>query len=543
MKNKPLLALLALALMAGCAQKGPRDAQDAALLPQYAEFTLNTDLSHLSERQRDMLVLLIEAAEIMDQLFWQQSYGAPQALLEGVEDPALRALIEVNYGPWDRLNGDAPVSPAYGPKPLGAQFYPADMSKAEFESLALPDKAGLYTLLKRNAAGEVVTVPYHEAYWPQVFEAASLLRQAAALAEDAQFAEYLRLRAEALLNDEYMASDLAWMDMKNNPIDLIIGPIETYEDQLFGYKTAYEAYVLIKDQAWSQRLARYTRLLPMLQKQLPVPDQFKAESPGSDSDLNAYDVIYYAGHCNAGSKTIAVNLPNDEQVQLQKGTRRSQLKNAMRAKFDKILVPIADVLVVPEQRKHITFNAFFTNTMFHEVAHGLGIKNTVNGRGPVRTALKEHASAQEEGKADILGLFMVEQLHRIGELEEGELMDYYVTFMAGIFRSVRFGSSSAHGVANLLRFNYFADHGGFNYDAETGLYSVDPDNMSAAVQSLSNKILLLQGSGDYAGVQQWLDQKGRISDQLATALERINAENIPVDIVFRQGIEVLGLTH
>ena len=248
----------------------------------------------------------------------------------------------------------------------------------------------------------------------------------------------LSLRSQALLDDQFKPSDMAWMDMKSNDIDFVVGPIESYEDQLFGYKTAYEAYVLIKDKSWSERLAKFAKLLPVLQVGLPVDDKYKTETPGTDSDLNAYDVLYYAGHSNAGSKTIAINLPNDETVQLEKGSRRLQLKNAMQAKFDKILVPISEVLVDPSQRKYITFDAFFGNTMFHEVAHGLGIKNTITGKGTVTQALKQFASAQEEGKADILGLYMVEKLFSMGELTEGEVMDNYVTFMAGIFRSVRF---------------------------------------------------------------------------------------------------------
>ena len=288
--------------------------------------------------------------------------------------------------------------------------------------------------------------------------------------EDPQFAAYLRLRADALLSGEYQASDLAWMDMKSNPIELVIGPIETYEDALFGYRAAFETFVLLKDQAWSERLARFAQYMPDLQRGLPVPGEYKAEMPGSDADLNAYDVLFVAGDANSGSKTIAINLPNDEEVQLAKGTRRLQLKNAMRAKFDRILVPIADELIADDQRHHVTFDAFFGNTMFHEVAHGLGIKNTLGGRSTVRAALKEHASALEEGKADILGLYMVQRLREMGEITEGELMDDYVTFLAGIFRSVRFGASSAPGQANMVPFNYFQEAGACTRDETAATY-------------------------------------------------------------------------
>jgi hypothetical protein len=271
-----------------------------------------------------------------------------------------------------------------------------------------------------------------------------------------------------------------------------------------------------------------------------VPEEYRRETPGTDSELNAYDVVYYAGESNAGSKTIAINLPNDEQVQLQKGTRRLQLRNAMRAKFDRILVPIAQMLIAPDQRRHITFDAFFGNTMFHEVAHGLGIKNTINGRGTVRESLRDQASALEEGKADVLGLYMQVQLQGMGELQ-GDVMDSYVTFLASIFRSVRFGASSAHGRANIARFNYFKERGAFSRDAATGTYRVDPVRMRQAMDALSAQILRFQGDGDYAGVQAFMERYGRVDAELQADLDRLATAGIPVDVVFEQGASVLGL--
>jgi hypothetical protein len=383
-------------------------------------------------------------------------------------------------------------------------------------------------------------VPFHVEYASELALAADLLRRSADLAEHEGFASYLRLRADALISDEYQESDFAWMDVKTNPIELVIGAIETYEDRLFGYRAAYESYVLIKDQAWSEQLSRFAAFLPELQRDLPVPDAYKAETPGTDSDLNAYDVIYYAGHSNAGSKTIAINLPNDEEVQLQKGTRRLQLKNAMQAKFEKILDPIATVLIAEEQRHHVTFDSFFANTMFHEVAHGLGIKNTIDGAGTVREALLDVASSMEEGKADILGLYMITKLHAAGELGDIDLHDNYVTFMAGIFRSVRFGASSAHGKANMVRFNFFKDHGAFVRDPEKGTYSVDFERMEEAMAALSELLLTLQGNGDYEGARA-LTEDGVIGAQLLQDLDRLTQANIPVDIVFSQGVSELHL--
>ena len=541
--------LLAVAmLVASCGAEPPPDSTAAAVTmadprPEiYADFVLTADLSHLSDNQRDMIKVLIEASEIMDILYWRQAYGDDyEQWLATVGIDEARRFAELNYGPWDRLADEAPFIEGVAAKPLGANFYPPDMSKEEFDEVYLPGKNGLYSLIRRDDAGELVLVPYHVAYAAELKQAAGLLRKAAGLAEDQSFATYLKLRAAALISDDFQTSDLFWMDVKNNEIDVVIGPIETYEDRLFGYRAAYESYVLIKDTEWSDRLSRFAMFLPELQEGLPVPDEYKWETPGTDSDLNAYDVVYYAGHSNAGSKTIAINLPNDEQVQLEKGTRRLQLKNAMQAKFEKILEPIAGELIDESQRRHVTFNAFFGNTMFHEVAHGLGIKNTIDGRGTVREALLDVSSSMEEGKADVLGLYMVTELHKAGELGDVDIMDHYVTFMASIFRSIRFGASSAHGKANMVRFNFFKEHGAFVRDPEKGTYRVDAERMTLAMTELSRLLLTLQGDGDYAGATRLTETRGVIGTQLQADLDRLTSAGIPVDITFKQGVAELGL--
>lgn len=539
----PIAALF----LAACARETPpeidSDSGMAEVRPDiYAEFTLTADLSHLSERQKTMVGILIDASEIMDDLFWRQAWADDyRQRLEAIDDPEARRFAEINYGPWDRLDENRPFLRGVGPKPLGANFYPPDMEIDEFEAVYLPGKAGLYSLVRRNEAGQLVLLPYSQAYAEELAEAADLLREAADYAEDQEFATYLKLRAAALISDDYQTSDMYWMDVKNNPVELVFGPIETYEDRLFGYRAAFESFVLIKDLEWSERLGRFAEFLPELQAGLPVDEALKSESPGTNSDLNAYDAVYYAGDSNAAAKTIAINLPNDEDVQLTKGTRRLQLKNAMQAKFERILVPIAGELVADDQRRHVTFDAFFGNTMFHEVAHGLGVKNTINDRGTVRQALRDVASSMEEGKADVLGLYMITELHERGELGDVDLMDYYVTFMAGIFRSVRFGASSAHGKANMVRFNYFVENDAFIRDTATGHYRVDFDNMQSAMTSLSRLLLTLQANGDYDGAVELTAEKGVIGEQLAADLARLSEAGIPVDIVFRQGRDVLGL--
>jgi len=505
----------------------------------YEPVKLTTNLNALSVNDRKVLPLLIQAARIMDDLFWKQTYPQRDSLIAAIKDERTNAFIRINYGPWDRLNGDKPFIAGVGAKPQGATFYPAGMTKEELEKSDLKDKYNQYSVIQRDSAGKLTLVPYHILFASELQAASSLLKQAALLSDDAAFKKYLNLRADALVTDNYGPSDYAWLDMKTNTLDIILGPIENYEDKMFNARTSFEAYVLIKDKVWSKKLAKYVSMLPELQKGLPVPQKYKQEKPGTDSELNAYDVVYYAGDCNAGSKTIAVNLPNDEVIQQKKGTRRSQLKNAMKAKFEKILVPIANELIDKDQQQYINFDAFFANVMFHEVAHGLGIKKTVNGKGFVKAALKEQYSWLEEGKADVLGLYMVTGLLKKGELT-GDIKTYYTTFMAGILRSVRFGATEAHGQANMQCFNFFKEKGAFVRTA-SGTYKVDFEKFGAAMNALSNVIITLQGNGDKAAVEKTRNKMAVITPELQSDLDRLSKKGIPVDLVFEQGVDVLGV--
>ena len=510
-------------------------------LSEYTTVKLAADTTNLTAKERQMIPLLIDAAKAMDPIFWEQTWGSRDSLISTVSDPGIRRFIDVNYGPYDRLDNNAPFIPEVGPRLPGANLYPKDISKTEFEAAVAKGPAAradslksLYTLIRRAPDSSLIAIPYHVAFKAQNEIAAAKMREAAKLAEDPGLKKYLELRAAALLDDNYQASDYAWMDMKNNTLDLVIGPIETYEDELYGYKAANEAYVLVKDKAWSQRLSRYAAMLPALQKGIPVAEQYKRERPATDSDLNAYDAIYYAGQANSGAKTIAINLPNDEEVQLKKGSRRLQLKNVMQAKFDKILLPIAKELIDDDQLAMLNFNAFFENTMFHEVAHGLGIKNTINGKGTVRTSIKERYGSLEEGKADILGLYMVQKLNEQGELKGEDVRANYVSFLASLFRSVRFGGADAHGRANIAAFNFLQQQGAFTRDSATGKYRVDFAKFQAGMNALTEKILTLQGNGDYEGVGAFQQQYGTISPELQKDLDRLKSKGIPVDVVFDQ---------
>lgn len=545
MKRK-LLTILTLSCLffAGCGKNGnenqaEKKSEMQVKVEEFAPVDLTTDLSKLTPKEKELVGIFLDIAKIMDDLFWQQSYGN-KADMDTIKDEYVKQFAMINYGPWERLNDMKPFVSGFGEKPLGAGFYPKDMTKEEFDALKDKNKNSLYTVLRRDQEGKLIVKWYREEYKEQIQNVCALLDKAIALAEDAGLKNYLKERKKAFETDDYFASDMAWMDMKNSKLDFVVGPIENYEDRLFGTKAAYEAFVLVKDEQESGKLAKFTAMLPELQKGLPCDEKFKKEVPGTESDLNVYDVIFYAGDCNAGSKTIAINLPNDERVQLKKGARRLQLKNAMKAKFDAILQPIADNVMSKEQLKNVKFDAFFYNVTFHEVAHGLGIKNTINGKGNVRTALANYYSSWEEAKADILGLYMVCSLIDKGEISGISKDDAVATFIAGILRSVRFGAASAHGVANMMCFNFLEDHKAFSQNDE-GLYVIDFNNAMGAINAWAAKILEVEGMGDLAEAKAYSEKNGKIRPALQKSLDKINSLGIPKDIRYNQGKKVLGL--
>ncbi|MCC7297895.1 MAG: Zn-dependent hydrolase [Bacteroidia bacterium] len=512
-------------------------------LAGYKSIQLKTDISKLSEAEMKALGYMIEAARHADNIFWMQSYGHKDSVMSRTKDETLRSFLKLNYGPWDRLNDNAPFVTGIGPKPEGSFFYPKDATKEEVNTQTNGFAPNPYSIMVRNPENRLEDRPYSMVYGEEIIAMAENLRKAAeALGrkEHPLLCDYLQQRAEALMNNGYQGSDIAWLNVTDENLDIIIGPIENYEDKLIGAKTSFEAYVLVRDKEWGAKLEKYIKFLPELQKNLPVASEYKQETVSNgNSQLAVFDAVYYAGDCNAGSKTIAVNLPNDEEIQKRNGTRRSQLKNVMRAKFENMVVPITELLIDPAQRASINFNAFFSNVMFHEVAHGLGIKNTITNKGTVREALGANYSAIEECKADVLGLYMVTQLVEKKELE-GKLEEYYVTFVASVFRSVRFGAGSAHGKANMITFNTLVSNGAITRQ-NNGYYKVDVAKMKATIETLAGELLVLQGNGDALATEAFLTTRATVGETLTQDLGKINKAGIPVDLVFEQGEEVLGL--
>ena len=526
MKKLYILAATAIAV-AACGQKN--DLQEK--VDSYAVVEVSSPLyDALSDNDKKIVSLFRQAGEIIDGLFWKQTFG-DKAAINALPDGPAKAYAMINYGPWDHLDNNAPFIEGYGEKPLGCQYYPQDMNMEEWEAFDDPDKLSLYTVIRRDENGALKTVWYRDEYKEELEKVCALLEEAAALTENEGLRTYLTERVKAFRTDDYLASDMAWMDMKDCNMDLVIGPIENYDDHLFEAKAAYECFILLKDETRSANLAKYVALLPTLQTMLPCAPEYKTFVPGTSSDLNVYDAIYYAGDCNAGSKTIAINLPNDERVHAAKGTRRLQLYNSMMAKFDKILAPIGEILVDPAQQKYLTADAFFWNVTFHEVAHGLGVKQTVNGKGSVDAAMGSEKTTWEEAKADILGLFMVNKLIEMGEITDITKEESIATFIAGIVRSVRFGSASSHGKANMMCYNFMEQNGAFSRNAE-GRYVMDFAKAEEVIDAWANLILETQATGNQEFAKKYSAENASIREGLAADVAKVNEAGIPRDIVF-----------
>ncbi|MBO7623817.1 MAG: Zn-dependent hydrolase [Bacteroidales bacterium] len=540
-----LLVTFACMACTGCKKKAAEAPQQPespckAMVEEYAWFDLTSDLvAGLSENEKQLIPIFVRIAEIMDDLFWKQTFG-DKTLLDTISDPYTKEFAMIQYGPWNRLDDNKPFVPGYGAKRPGCCYYPDDITAEEYEAFEDENKSSLYTVLRRDAEGKLKSVWYHEEYAKEIQEVCQLLDSAAALAEDPGMKKYLTERRKAFETDDYLASDYAWMAMKNGRLDFVVGPIENYDDNLNNAKASYEAFIVLKDVERSASLAKFVKMLPGLQKELPCDPKYKTFVPGTSSDMNVYDAVYYAGDCNAGSKTIAINLPNDDRVQESKGTRRLQLRNAMKAKFEKIMLPIGQLILDAEAQKNLNFDAFFWNVTFHEVAHGLGIKTTINGKGSVDEAMKTQRSNWEEAKADILGLFLVCRLIEKGEITNITEEQAITTYFTGLFRSVRFGAGEAHGIANAMCFNYMYAQEAFTRD-ENGVYHINYEKAKAAVASWADVILTTQGDGNFEFAEKFAAENGKIKPEMQQDIDRINNSGIPRDIRFREGLEVLGL--
>lgn len=527
--KKIVLALLLIAVVASC--KTERKTAVERKLDEYALVKIPApDLSGISDNGKEVLNLYKFAADQVDSIYWRQAFG-DRSLMDGLGDARLRAYAMINYGPWDRLDGK-PFIEEYGERPLGANFYPAGMTREEFD--ACPDslKTSPYTMIERDSVGNLRAVWYHEKFASNIEKIGNYLKAAADITIKPSVRNYLLKKIDALKTDSYYESDLAWLEMADSKMDLVLGPNEVNDDQLYGLKASYDAYVLLKDLKRTEELGKFSSMLPDLQRMLPVEDAFKAFVPGTESNIFACDEIYAGGHANAGIKLIALNLPYDPRVQAERGTRTILLGNVMREKFNRLVSPTGDVVLSADQLSRLDVDAFYWNIAFREIAHGLGVKETLDGKN-VSEALGNKAPAWEDMKANIVGLYLVCKLldaHKIPSLIVKE--DALTTFVVNLIRSERFGQGEALGRAYIMMYNYLYEKGAFKR-GESGKYAIDYAKMLSAVETFAQTLLKVQATGDYAAASDFEKKYGTLSDTFRADLVNLRLEKIPVDIQFQ----------
>lgn len=502
----------------------------------YEDVDISVDFTGLNENQQNLIKELIKASKIADYLFWKQSSHDALIIREGFKNKpgAFQKYIEINYGPFDRIyDHNRFVGKGERIKPKGAGFYPEDLTKEEFEryveqnSDQKEELESLYTIVIREHS-KLKAIPYHKFYIEEINQITSHLEKASQFTENTSLKKYLSLRAEALRTDDYYASDLAWMELKDNLIDIVIGPIENYEDRLFNYKAAFEAAVMLKDASASEELDTYKAQLDNLEQNLPIENIYKRESTGTGNVLEVVNILYFGGDFQAGIKTIAASLPNDERVKSQKGAKKQLYKNIIEAKYEKILTQIADKLIDPEQLKYLSKESFVSQILLHEISHSLGPDYIYNSKNSVRSGLKEKYSIIEECKADVLGIYHIEYLKNVLNLNEEKIAQSYITYIAGLFRSIRFGYEEAHGAANLIQLNFLEKDGVLKRNNTNGKYRVDINSFHEVMTKLATKLLMIEALGDYNKADKLIENFGKIRSHTLEDLHKL--KEIPRDL-------------
>ncbi|OQY03567.1 MAG: hypothetical protein B6I20_04745, partial [Bacteroidetes bacterium 4572_117] len=459
------------------------------LLKRYKVANLEIDLSTLSDNEKQMIPVFIEISKIIDEIFWYQSFGNKDSLCK-IKGKEIKELIKINFGPWDRFNNNKAFLNCVGVKPDGANFYPHDMKKEEFLSFEDGLKKSPYTFIRRKKDGQLKSVPYSIALDEHVLQISVLLKKAALLSGDINFRDYLLVMEEAFRTDNYKKSDIAWLKTGLNQLDFIASPIETFDDQLFGYKSEYESFLMIRDTSWTKRLAKYALMLPFLQKALPVEKTYRHESPNFLSELVVYNIINWGGAAKAGGYSISVSYPEASDLPDTLNNRNIHFINAIKQKYLHIIKPIADVIIEKDQQKYCTFEAFFLNNIFGELGLHLGIKNVLTTDVPVRESLKEYASVFEHIKGSVMQIYIAEKLFSVGEIED--LNEIYSAFLVDLFRTIRFSKSNPFPIAKTVVLNYLIDKQAIKI-SKSKKYSVDNDKMHDAIPKLINKVITIQG--------------------------------------------------
>ena len=521
----------ALVFLASCGHRS-----NSAFSGQVADYALVTipapSLNGITDNGKEVLNLYRFAADEIDAIYWDQYFGDKGSLLEGISDPAQKTFAEINYGPWNRVDGKSFVE-GFSDRPLGAGFYPADMTEEEFEAFEDSTKNSPYTLIRRGEDGSLETVWYHDAYADHIEKVATYLTAAADITIKPSVKEYLLRKAEALKTDNYYESGKAWLAMEDSKMDLVIGPNETADDQLFGIKRSYEAFVLLKNLERTGQLMNYASRMEEFQRMLPVEDAYKSFRPGAGSDIFSCDAIYYAGKANAGIKVIALNLPYDADIQKDLGSRTILLENVIRQKFNYVISPAGNVLLESGDRAHLSQDAFFWNIVFREVAHGLGVKETVNGKGTVEEALGSHALSFEEMKGNVVGMYLVCQLQNHIAMDRlFTTEDALATFFTSLVRSERFGEGSALGRANTMIYNFLKEKEAFERHPD-GRYSIDCGKMEYAIKDLAALILRTQATGDAEFAAAFENEYSHSGPEFEADQRNLSLEKVPMDIRFK----------
>ncbi len=526
----------------GCDKPAPPESPLASKIKRFVPTTITADTSQLSKGDQAALAKLIEATKIFDRLYLRQEWSGTEDLLRKLQSdtsPDGKERLQyfmINMGPWSVLEHDSTFIPGVPKRPAGANYYPEDMTKEEFNAWVekLPDAdrrraTGFFTTIRRNAAGQLTIVPYSQEYGELLGPAASLLREAALLTDNASLKDFLLKRADAFLTNDYYESDIAWMKL-DSPIEPTIGPYEVYMDKLFNYKAAFEAFITLRDNEETARLEQYSSRLQDVENALPIDPRYRNPKLGALAPIRVVDEVATGGEARAGIQTAAFNLPNDERITSEMGAKRTMLKNVQEAKFRQILTPIARLAVDPTQQPLISFQPFFTHILAHELMHGLGPHSiTVQGRKTtVRQEMKDLSSAFEEAKADISGLFALQYFIDHGIVDSTMERPMYVTYLAGVFRSLRFGTSDAHGKGMALQFNYLIDAGAIQHNESTGTFKVNFEKIKESVRKLTGEIMTAQAEGNYAKAKEMLDRGGVIRPEVQRVLDRMST--IPIDI-------------
>ena len=520
-----LLALLAVSC-------GQHRTKAARLMENYAVVTIPApDLSDITDNGKEVLNLYRFAADEVDNIYWQQNFGDKESFLASLADPAAKYYAEINYGPWDRIDGK-PFVEGFGPKPAGGRFYPADMTTEEFAAFADPDKMSPYTLIVRDG-NSLKTVWYHDAYAASIGKISNYLKAAADITIKESVRDYLLKKIEGLQSDDYYASDKAWLEMTDSKMDLVIGPNEAVDDALYGVKNSYGAYVLLKNLKRTEELNALSARLPEFQSMLPGYPAFHQFVPGGESDIFSCNVIYYGGYTNAGFKVIAINFPYDAKVQEELGTRTILFDNIIREKFNRTVFPVGMTLFEGAYQAHLDASAFYWNIVFREIAKGLGVKETVNGKGTVAEALGNEALIIEKAKSNVLGTWLCAtevSAFRIPALIQRE--DVLATFIANVIRSARFGTADPTGEANIAVYNYLMENGAMTRKA-SGKYAIDYEKTMQAIETLGAEILRIQALGDIDAARAFVKKYAVVGPAIEADVVSLGLESIPVDIRFK----------